>query len=85
MSGPLLGYAFPTGLSTAWDGTTEDESEALLILHTRRSLVPAVIARARDEHPYDVPQVVVLAVTDANPDYVDWLLAATGRTGATDR
>jgi periplasmic divalent cation tolerance protein len=61
----------------SWDGGVEDESEALVILHTRKSLVPAVIQRAKEEHPYDVPQVIALPVTDANPDYVDWLLTAT--------
>src|SRR4051794_26958121 len=61
----------------AWDGDIEDDTEALLILHTRRSLVPAVIERARDEHPYDVPQIIVLSVTDSHPGYRDWLVKAT--------
>jgi periplasmic divalent cation tolerance protein len=69
----------------SWDGELEDDSEALVILHTRKSLVPAVIQRAREEHPYDVPQVIALPVAAANPDYVDWLLGATRSKSDTDR
>ena len=37
-----------------WDGAIHDEREARVALHTRRSLVPAIVARAGELHPYDV-------------------------------
>ena len=61
----------------AWEGKIEDDQEALVILHTRRSLVPQIIERTNKEHPYDTPQVLVLSVTDANPDYRAWVLNTT--------
>jgi periplasmic divalent cation tolerance protein len=61
----------------AWEGAIEDEQEALVILHTRRSLVPQIIERSIQEHPYDTPQILVLPVIDANPDYHTWVLNAT--------
>lgn len=60
-----------------WQGKVEDDSEAVVILHTRRSLVNKIIERADAEHPDDTPQVIALAVTDAYPGYRDWLLDAT--------
>jgi periplasmic divalent cation tolerance protein len=60
-----------------WEGTIEDDAEALLVLHTRQSLVPAIIERANREHPYDTPQVLAVPVIDANPAYRDWILAST--------
>jgi periplasmic divalent cation tolerance protein len=60
-----------------WEGAIEDENEALVVLHTRQSLVPAIIERANQEHPYDTPQVLAVPVTDANPAYRDWVLAST--------
>ena len=61
-----------------WQGKVEDGSEAMLILHTRRPLVPRIIERANKEHPDDTPQVLTVPVTDANPAYRDWLISATG-------
>lgn len=61
----------------AWEGKAEEDNEALVILHTRRSLVPRIIERTNQEHPYDTPQVLVLPVVDADPAYRAWLLDAT--------
>jgi periplasmic divalent cation tolerance protein len=60
-----------------WEGAIEDDNEALVVLHTRHSLVPAIIERANREHPYDTPQVLAVPVVDANPAYRDWVLAST--------
>src|SRR4051794_20386380 len=61
----------------AWEGTIEDDQEALVILHTRASLVPKIIERTKKDHPYDTPQLLVLSVIDANPDYRSWVLNST--------
>ncbi len=60
-----------------WEGGVHDEPEARVGLHTRRSLVPAIVARAADRHPYDVPCVIALPVVDGNPDYLAWIRAET--------
>jgi periplasmic divalent cation tolerance protein len=64
-----------------WEGAVEDDNEALVVLHTRQSLVPAIIERANRDHPYDTPQVLAVPVIDSNPGYRDWVLAST-RDGA---
>ncbi len=60
-----------------WDGAVQDEAEARVALHTRRGLVPHIVARTEDEHPYDVPCVLALPVVDGNPGYLRWVLAET--------
>ena len=60
-----------------WEGAVHDEPEARVGLHTRRSLVPAIVARTADGHPYDVPCVIALPVVDGNPDYLAWIRAET--------
>ena len=60
-----------------WEGEVHDEREARVALHTRRSLVPAVVARTSQLHPYEVPCVLALPVTGGNPDYLDWVRAQT--------
>ena len=74
-----------------WDGAVQDEPEARVALHTRVSLVSAIVARAEADHPYDVPCVLALLVVAANPAYVQWVLDETqappaegdGGSGAT--
>jgi periplasmic divalent cation tolerance protein len=60
-----------------WQGQVHDEAEARVALHTRRSMVPAIVARAGELHPYDVPCVIALPVVDGNPAYLEWLAAET--------
>lgn len=61
-----------------WQGAVQESVETRVALHTRSSLVPAVLERARAEHPYDVPCVLALPVAQGNPDYVAWVLESTG-------
>ncbi|MGY1602404.1 divalent-cation tolerance protein CutA [Geodermatophilus sp. SYSU D00815] len=60
-----------------WQGAVHDEAEARVTLHTRRSLVPAIVARADELHPYDVPCVIALPLVGGNPAYLEWLAAET--------
>ena len=63
-----------------WEGDIHDEPEARVALHTRRSLVPAIVARVGELHPYDVPCVIALPLVGGNPAYLQWIAAET-RTG----
>jgi periplasmic divalent cation tolerance protein len=56
-----------------WDGAIHDEPEARVALHTRRSLVPAIVVRAGQLHPYDVPCVIALPLVGGNPAYLRWI------------
>ncbi|GAC1363135.1 MAG: divalent-cation tolerance protein CutA [Actinomycetota bacterium] len=58
-----------------WQGVIEEATEARVALHTRQDVLPALIERIKRDHPYDVPCILVLAVTDANPDYAAWVAA----------
>lgn len=60
-----------------WEDTVHDETEARVALHTRRSLVPAIVIRANQDHPYDIPCVIALPIVDGNPGYIDWVLRET--------
>jgi periplasmic divalent cation tolerance protein len=60
-----------------WDGEIQDEPEARVALHTRASLVDAIVERANRDHPYDVPCVLALPVLSGNPAYVEWVMKET--------
>lgn len=60
-----------------WEGEIRDEQEARVNLHTRHTLVPAIVARAGREHPDRVPCVLALQVISGNDEYIDWVIAQT--------
>ena len=60
-----------------WQGEVHDEPEAQVALHTRRSLVPDIVARTQQLHPYDVPCVIALPLVDGNPAYLRWIAEET--------
>ena len=62
-----------------WEGAVHDEGEARVALHTRRSLVDAIVERTRRLHPSDVPCVIALPLVGGNPAYLEWLAAETRR------
>ena len=63
-----------------WRGEIYERSEGRASLHTSRDRVPEIVARARDQHPYEVPGVSVRPIDDGNPDYLAWM-AAESRAG----
>jgi periplasmic divalent cation tolerance protein len=60
-----------------WDGAVHDDPQARVGLHTRAALVPAIVERARSEHPDEVPCVIALPLTGGHPDYLAWVVAET--------
>ena len=60
-----------------WEGKVHDGPEARVALHTRRSLVEAITARADALHPYDVPCVIALPLVGGNPAYLRWIAEET--------
>ncbi|GAB3191653.1 divalent-cation tolerance protein CutA [Geodermatophilus arenarius] len=60
-----------------WAGEVHDDPEARVALHTRAALVPAIVARTAELHPYDVPCVIALPLVGGGPDYLRWVVAET--------
>jgi periplasmic divalent cation tolerance protein len=60
-----------------WEGAVHDEAEARVALHTRRSLVPAIVERTRDLHPYAIPCVIALSLVGGHSEYLRWIVEET--------
>jgi periplasmic divalent cation tolerance protein len=58
-----------------WKGAVEEASEVLLLAKTRAGRVAALAARVRALHPYELPEVVALPVTDGSRAYLRWVVA----------
>lgn len=61
-----------------WEGEVREEEEGLLVMKTRSELVPRLVARIAELHPYELPEVLALRVDDGLPAYCRWVLDETG-------
>ena len=56
-----------------WQGKVEQASEHQLIVKTTAGRVATLKQRLQDLHPYDVPELLVLTVSDGAESYLRWL------------
>ncbi|KAL2340014.1 hypothetical protein Fmac_007954 [Flemingia macrophylla] len=60
-----------------WDGKIQTDSEELLIIKTRQSLLEALTEHVKSNHQYDVPEVISLPITGGNLKYLEWIKEST--------
>ena len=60
-----------------WKGAVERADERQLLIKTSSSQLIPLETRIRALHPYDVPEFVVIAITQGSPDYLSWLADST--------
>lgn len=56
-----------------WQGQVQDEPEALLLLKTTAARFEALRERVVALHPYEVPEVIALAVDAGHAPYLAWV------------
>jgi periplasmic divalent cation tolerance protein len=56
-----------------WNGEITTDSEALLIIKSRADLVDPLMARIKELHPYEVPEILVLPVETGFEGYLNWV------------
>ncbi|MDE0857427.1 MAG: divalent-cation tolerance protein CutA [Candidatus Poseidoniaceae archaeon] len=58
-----------------WEGDVHSESEWRLLIKLSSPALEAVTTRLRQQHPYDVPEVLSWSV-DSNQEYGEWVSSA---------
>jgi periplasmic divalent cation tolerance protein len=56
-----------------WQGAIEEAAECLLIVKSRQGLWEELREEIQRLHSYEVPEVLMLAIDDGAPKYLDWL------------
>lgn len=56
-----------------WQGQIEEDAEELLILKTAQASWIDLMARIRELHPYENPEIICLDINSASPDYLKWI------------
>ncbi|CAA6664348.1 unnamed protein product [Spirodela intermedia] len=60
-----------------WDGKVQTDSEELLIIKTRESLLEALTEHVKSNHEYEVPEVISLPITGGSAKYLEWIKSST--------
>lgn len=64
---------FPVNSIYRWKGEIYEEVEVTLVCKTVTANLDRIIARVKELHSYDVPEIVALPVVEGSADYLDWV------------
>lgn len=56
-----------------WQGNVESENELLLIIKTQKSFFSELKKVIKENHPYEVPEIIALPIIDVDEDYAAWM------------
>ena len=57
-----------------WDGALQEDGESTLVVKTTDMAIEELTAAVKKLHPYSVPEVIALPLSDAgNPEYLSWV------------
>lgn len=59
-----------------WGETVNSDFESLLLIKTARHAYAELRQMIVDLHPYEVPEVIVIDISDGLPSYLSWLHAS---------
>ena len=60
-----------------WKGAVESAEERQVLIKTTSARLRELEARVKQLHPYEVPEFIVLPITDGSPAYLTWLSDST--------
>ena len=56
-----------------WQGEVHEDNEVLLVIKTTGERLDALRKRLAELHPYALPELVTVEITDGLPAYLEWL------------
>ncbi|QDS92588.1 Divalent-cation tolerance protein CutA [Roseimaritima multifibrata] len=60
-----------------WEGQVQTEPEIRLTMKTSGTRLEELCEAIETQHPYDVPQVLAVAIAYASPAYAEWVRSET--------
>lgn len=56
-----------------WQGDLQEDGEIPVLIKTTAKLYPAVETHIKQQHPYELPEIIALGITAGLPDYLRWV------------
>jgi periplasmic divalent cation tolerance protein len=63
-----------------WQGAVETAGEVPLLIKTTATGYPALAAAICAQHPYELPEIIAVPITEGLPEYLAWVAAETRST-----
>jgi periplasmic divalent cation tolerance protein len=60
-----------------WEGRVCEEQEVVLVAKTTAEQWSAISAFIKQNHPYDVPEIIAQPITHSDTNYARWVIAET--------
>src|SRR5689334_1973894 len=60
-----------------WQGKVEKESECLLVIKSTAARSETLKDRIKTLHPYELPEIIALPITDGDATYLNWITENT--------
>lgn len=71
-------HLLPMGTSLyVWQDQLQETPEITLLIKTRAALAETLTQRIAELHPYEVPEILTLDVSQGLPAYLQWLTEQT--------
>jgi periplasmic divalent cation tolerance protein len=63
-----------------WEGKLQTSEEVLLVIKTTRESYPRLESALKACHPYELPEILAVAVDAGLPEYLQWVAHETAHT-----
>jgi periplasmic divalent cation tolerance protein len=63
-----------------WKGKADKAKESLLMIKSKRFLLPRIIKAVRAVHSYEVPEIIALPIVGGERKYLRWIDDSVGKS-----
>lgn len=63
-----------------WQGQIERAEEQLLLIKARQDAYSALESLIKTHHPYQLPEIIAVAIERGLPDYLNWIASCHSST-----
>ena len=56
-----------------WQGKICDEKETVLLIKTKTDLFDKIKSVIKENHSYEVPEIIQIPITNGLPEYLKWI------------
>ena len=60
-----------------WKGAVQHDEEHPMLIKTTRERYGALEQALREDHPYELPEIIAVSIERGLPAYLDWVAAET--------
>ncbi len=59
-----------------WQGNVESAEESLMLIKTHKKKLPSLKNTLTTMHPYEVPEIISVDISDGLPEYLKWMASS---------